>query len=44
MKKKTKKIKKSKFNYIIKIADFYFKNSAKSMTNRIKNETLSKQC
>ena len=38
--KKEKKIKKSKFNYIIKIADFYFKNSAKSMSDRIKKETL----
>ena len=39
IKVKKKKIKKSKFNYIIKIADFYFKNSAKSMIDRIKNET-----
>ncbi len=38
-KKKTKKIIKSKFIYIIKIADFYFKNSAKSMSDRIKKET-----
>ena len=37
--KKTKIIIKSKFIYIIKIADFYFKNSAKSMIDRIKNET-----
>ena len=37
--KKKKKIKKSKFNYIIKIADFYFKNTAKSMIDRIKKET-----
>ena len=37
--KKERKIKKSKFNYIIKIADFYFKNSAKSMIDRIKKET-----
>ena len=37
--KKEKKIKKSKFNYIIKIADFYFKNTAKSMIDRIKKET-----
>ena len=37
--KKEKKIKKSKFNYIIKISDFYFKNSAKSMIDRIKKET-----
>ena len=38
--KKKKKVKKSKFNYIIKIADFYFKNTAKSMIDRIKKETL----
>ena len=37
--KNEKKIKKSKFNYIIKIADFYFKNTAKSMIDRIKKET-----
>ena len=37
--KKKKKIKQSKFNYTIKIADFYFKNSAKSMIDRIKKET-----
>ena len=37
--KKEKKIKKSKFNYIIKIADFYFINTAKSMIVRIKKET-----
>ena len=35
----TKKIIKSKFSYIIKIADFYFKNSAISMKDRIKKET-----
>ena len=35
-KKNTKKI---KFSYIIKIADFYYNNSAKSMKDRIKNET-----
>ena len=39
IKKNEKKIIKSKFNYIIKIADFYFKNSAKSMIDRIKKET-----
>ena len=38
--KKKKKVKKIKFNYIIKIADFYFKNTAKSMVDRIKKETL----
>ena len=32
-----------KFNYTIKIADFYFKDTAKSMINRIKNETLIKK-
>jgi len=36
---KIKKIKKEKFNYIIKIADFYFKDTAKSMISRIKEET-----
>ena len=37
---KTEKIiKKKKFNYIIKVADFYFKSSAKSMIDRIKKET-----
>ena len=35
-KKKTKNI---KFSYVIKIADFYYINSAKSMKDRIKNET-----
>jgi len=37
--KKIKKINKKKFNYIIKIADFYFKDTAKSMMIRIKKET-----
>ena len=40
--KKNKKIKVSKttnFNYIIKIADFYFIDSAKSMIQKIKKET-----
>ena len=32
------KIKKVKFNYIIKIADFYYKESAKSLIKRIKDE------
>ena len=36
---KTKKIEKDKFNYIIKIADFYFKDSAHNMIDRIKKET-----
>ena len=34
-----KKTKKIKFSYVIKIADFYYINSAKSMKDRIKNET-----
>ena len=38
-KKESKKIIKNKFSYIIKIADFYFKNSAETMIDRIKNET-----
>ena len=40
--KKTEKIKKDKFNYIIKIADFYFKDSAHIMIGRIKKETAIK--
>ena len=40
--KKKKKIKK-KFNYIIKVADFYFEKSANSMLLRIKNETSVKK-
>ena len=42
-KKADKKIKRSKFSFIIKVADFYFKNSAESMFNRIKNETTVKK-
>ena len=42
-KKADKKITKSKFSFIIKVADFYFKNSAESMFNRIKNETTVKK-
>jgi len=34
-----RKTKKIKFSYVIKIADFYYINSAKSMKDRIKNET-----
>ena len=30
---------KKKFSYSIKVADFYFKETAKSMMERIKNET-----
>ena len=38
-KKKVTEIKKKKFLYSIKIADFYYKDSAENMINRIKNET-----
>ena len=40
-KKKTekKKVKKKSFSYVIKVADFYYKKSAKLMINRIKNES-----
>jgi len=38
--KKTKKNKKDQFNYLIKIADFYFKDSAFTMVDRIEKETL----
>ena len=37
--KKTKKNKKDQFNYLIKIADFYFKDSAFAMVDRIEKET-----
>ena len=37
--KKEKIIKVSKFLYSIKVADFYYKDSAKNMADRIKNET-----
>ena len=38
-KKKNKRIqKKDKFNYIIKIADFYYENTAIMMQKRIKDE------
>jgi len=36
---KKKKIKKKKFSYSIKVADFYYKETAQMMLNRIKNET-----
>ena len=36
---KKKLIKKSIFSYSIKIADFYYKDSARNMVNRIQNET-----
>ena len=42
-KKKDIKIKKQKFLYSIKIADFYYKYSAENMINRIKNETNIKK-
>ena len=38
--KKTKKNKKDQFNYFIKIADFYYKDSAFTMVDRIEKETL----
>ena len=38
-KKKEIKVKKRKFLYSIKIADFYYKDSAENMVNRIKEET-----
>ena len=41
-KKKIKNFNKEKFSYIIKIADFYFKDSAKFMIERIKEETTIK--
>ena len=37
------KIKKSKFLYSIKIADFYYRDSAENMINRIKDETNIKK-
>ena len=40
--KKTK-INKEKFNYLIKIADFYFEKSAKEMKSRISIETTIKK-
>ena len=40
---KTNEIKKVTFSYNIKIADFYFIDSAKSLVKRIKNETSIKQ-
>ena len=36
------KITKSSFKYVIKIADFYFLNSAKTLSDRIKNELTIK--
>ena len=42
--KKIKKIKqnKTKFSYSIKVADFYYKESAKLMINRIRQQTSIK--
>ena len=37
---KKNRIKKKKFSYIIKIADFYYKDSAHLMAERIKDESL----
>ena len=37
---KIEKVKKNTFDYSIKIADFFFKNTALSMVDRIKKETL----
>ncbi len=37
-------LKKDNFSYSIKIADFYYKDTAKMMLNRIKNETSLKNC
>ena len=41
--KNIEEIKLNKFNYSIKIADFYFKNTAISMIDRIKKETPIKK-
>ena len=43
VKEKKIKIKKHKFLYSIKIADFYYKDSAENMINRIKDETNIKK-
>ena len=40
---KNNKTKNKKFSYSIKIADFYYKDSAKIMINRIKNEANLKK-
>ena len=37
---KTEQVKQNKFNYLIKIADFYFKDTALTMLDRIEKETL----
>ena len=41
--KKIKKISKSKFSYSIKVADFYYKKTAKLMIERIQGETSIKK-
>ena len=41
--KSTIQVKKDKFNYIIKVGDFYFKKSAKFMKSRIFTETKIKK-
>ena len=41
--KKTKKNIKKNFTYLIKVGDFYFKDSAISMTKRINQETQIKE-
>jgi len=38
---KVKKVKENEFDYSIKVADFFFKNTALSMIDRIKKETLA---
>ncbi len=37
------KVKEKKFSYIIKIADFYFENSANGLIKRIQDETIIKK-
>ena len=41
-KKKKKKVKKEKFSYSIKVADFYYENTAEIMRDRIIKETSMK--
>ena len=40
---KMKKVKDKTFSYSIKVADFYYKDTAKSMVDRIKSETSLKE-
>ena len=40
-KDKKKKVKKKNFSYSIKIADFYYKDTAKMMINRIRKSTTA---